>query len=52
MSKQKLLHMLKLESTLNDKFLALVATGEGNLEVSLAGVHSGGLVGDDEVLDV
>jgi hypothetical protein len=40
-----------LEPTLDDKVLALVATREGNPEVSLAGVHSGGLVSNDEVLD-
>jgi hypothetical protein len=40
-----------LETTVDHKVLALVATGEGDLKASLAGVHSGGRIGDDKVLD-
>jgi len=41
-----------LETAVDDKVLALVASREGDLKASLTGVHSGGLVGDDEVLDI
>ena len=42
--------VVALETAVDDKVLALVSTGEGDLEVSLAGVHSRGRFGDDEVL--
>ena len=41
-----------LETAVDHKVLALVAAGEGDLKVSLAGIHSGGFIGDDEVLDM
>jgi len=48
----KLIAFVKaLETAVDHKVLALVATGEGDLKASLTGVHSGGCVGDDKVLD-
>jgi len=41
---------IALETTVDDIVLALVATGESDMEVSLAGIHSGGHVRDDEIL--
>ena len=43
--------VIALETAVDDKVLTLVATGEGDLEASLTGIDSGGLVSDDEVLD-
>jgi hypothetical protein len=43
--------VIALEATVNDIVNALVSTGEGHLEVSLAGVRGARCVGDDEVLE-
>ena len=43
--------VITLEAAVDDIVDAPVSTGVGDLEVSLAGVYSGGRIGDDEVLD-